>query len=226
MKLTNIKLKYGDKIIYDNFNIEIPENKITCILGPSGCGKTSLLNIIAGIVKYEGNVDKKSDEISFVFQNPLLIDHLTVYKNVEFVLKQAVKNKKERAVIIENILNKTELLTEKDSYPSSLSGGMAQRLSLARAFAYKSDILLMDEPFKGLDISLKKRIITVFSDLYSTDPKTTVFVTHDIDEAILLADKIIVLGNNSIVYEKNLHSESTRNLIDYSDLKEEIYAIL
>ena len=106
MKLTNIKLKYGDKIIYDNFNIEIPENKITCILGPSGCGKTSLLNIIAGIVKYEGNVDKKSDEISFVFQNPLLIDHLTVYKNVEFVLKQAVKNKKERAVIIENILNK------------------------------------------------------------------------------------------------------------------------
>ena len=126
----------------------------------------------------------------------------------------------------ENILNKTELLTEKDSYPSSLSGGMAQRLSLARAFAYKSDILLMDEPFKGLDISLKKRIIAVFSDLYSTDPKTTVFVTHDIDEAILLADKIIVLGNNSIVYEKNLHSESTRNLIDYSDLKEEIYAIL
>lgn len=226
MKLTNIKLKYEDKIIYDNFNIEMPENRITCILGPSGCGKTSLLNIIAGIVKYEGSIDKKSDKVSFVFQNPLLIDHLTVYKNVELVLKREIKNKEERNKIIENILKKTELLHEKDNYPPSLSGGMAQRLSLARAFAYKSDILLMDEPFKGFDISLKKRIINVFSELYSADRKTTILVTHDIDEAILLGDKIIVLGNNEITLERNLPTERRKNLSEYSNLKEEIYAIL
>ena len=103
---------------------------------------------------------------------------------------------------------------------------MAQRLSLARAFAYDSDILLMDEPFKGLDISLKKRIINLFKELYLTYKKTTVLVTHDLDEAILLADKIIILGNNTILYEKNLPEKPNRTLSDFPEIKNEMFEIL
>ena len=226
MKLTDISLNYGEKNVYENFSVEIPDRKITCIMGASGCGKTSLLNIITNIVVYHGTVEKESDRISYIFQMPVLLKHLTVKKNIEFVIKNQIKNKIEREKFIDDILKKVELINEKDKYPSSLSGGMAQRLSLARAFAYDSDILLMDEPFKGLDISLKKRIINLFKELYLTYKKTTVLVTHDLDEAILLADKIIILGNNTILYEKNLPEKPNRTLSDFPEIKNEMFEIL
>ena len=226
MKLTDISLNYGEKKVYENFSVEIPDRKITCIMGASGCGKTSLLNIITNIVVYHGTVEKESDRISYIFQMPVLLKHLTVKKNIEFVIKNQIKNKIEREKFIDDILKKVELINEKDKYPSSLSGGMAQRLSLARAFAYDSDILLMDEPFKGLDISLKKRIINLFKELYLTYKKTTVLVTHDLDEAILLADKIIILGNNTILYEKNLPEKPNRTLSDFPEIKNEMFEIL
>ncbi len=226
MKLTDISLNYGEKKVYENFSVEIPDRKITCIMGASGCGKTSLLNIITNIVVYHGTVEKESDRISYIFQMPVLLKHLTVKKNIEFVIKNQIKNKIEREKFIDDILKKVELINEKDKYPCSLSGGMAQRLSLARAFAYDSDILLMDEPFKGLDISLKKRIINLFKELYLTYKKTTVLVTHDLDEAILLADKIIILGNNTILYEKNLPEKPNRTLSDFPEIKNEMFEIL
>lgn len=226
MKLTDISLNYGEKKVYENFSVEIPDRKITCIMGASGCGKTSLLNIITNIVVYHGTVEKESDRISYIFQTPVLLKHLTVKKNIEFVIKNQIKNKIEREKFIDDILKKVELINEKDKYPCSLSGGMAQRLSLARAFAYDSDILLMDEPFKGLDISLKKRIINLFKELYLTYKKTTVLVTHNLDEAILLADKIIILGNNTILYEKNLPEKPNRTLSDFPEIKNEMFEIL
>ncbi len=109
-------------------------------------------------------------------------------------------------------------------YPKQLSGGMAQRVSLARAFVYPSKILLMDEPFKGLDISLKKHIIKIFQDLFNNDKKTTIFVTHDIEEALLLADRIIVLGDGGIILlDKELESRDDALI---SNLRRNIYKIM
>ncbi len=226
MKLIDISLNYGEKRVFSDFSLEIPDKKVTCIMGASGCGKTSLLNIIAGTLPFRGEVEKESDKISYVFQSAVLLNHLTVGQNIDFVIKNQIKNKKERKEIIDDILKKVELYEEKDSYPSSLSGGMAQRVSLARAFAYESDIMLMDEPFKALDISLKKRIIDLFAALNDEYRRTTLLVTHDIDEAILLSDKIVVLSNSGVSYEKELPTHNNRSINDFPEIREEIYKIL
>lgn len=228
MKLTNITKRYGSNTVFENFNLDIAENKITCILGKSGCGKTTLLNIIAKLTSYEGSISVTDERISYIFQNQRLLNNLTVSKNLEYVLKSCNYSKEEIEQKIKNIIKIVKLEESVDMYPKQLSGGMAQRVSLARAFVYPSRIILMDEPFKGLDISLKKYIISTFKDLYLTDPKTTVFVTHDIEEALQLGDRIIVLGDNGAILLDKTISESVfeRETAKLSDLREEIYKII
>lgn len=226
MEIRNITVKFGEKTVFDNFSLSVPSHKVTCIMGPSGCGKTTLLNVIADSVKYEGQVDKESKNVAFIYQNTLLLKHLTVYQNIDFVLKNQIKDKSERKAIIENILKKVELLSEADSYPKHLSGGMAQRVELARAFAFPSEILLMDEPFSGLDVSLKKRIMEVFLSLLRDDKKTVIMVTHDPDDAILLADHIVILGKNEVRYSCELTRGDTRSVSDYPDVRANIYSLL
>ncbi len=208
MKLTNITKKYGQQVVYDRFSCEIPEKKITCFLGGSGCGKTTLLNIIAGVCDYEGQVEKESDRIGYVFQKPLLIPTSTVFDNLSFVLKKVYPDKKKRNEIISETLEKVGLLAEKDKYPRQLSGGMAQRVSLSRAFAVPSELLLMDEPFKGLDLPLKRKMIDLFFKLYNRDAKTTVFVTHDVEEAVKIGDIIHVLEKGKIARTFSLSDKS------------------
>lgn len=227
MKLISVSKAYGDNVVFDKFSLEAEENKILAVLGASGCGKTTLLNIISGLTDFEGKVEKAGDKISYIFQNKRLLPNLTVYKNVEFVLKHVYPKEKIPSVIDE-ILSKVELLGSKNLYPSELSGGMGQRVSLARAFAYPSDILLMDEPFKALDISLKKRIIEVFNSLYEADRRTTVFVTHDIEEAFAVADRIIVLEKGGVILADESVSvpAKERGYADFSEMKKRIYDVL
>ena len=226
MILRNIKKSYGDKVIFDNFDIEFEQGKITAILGRSGCGKTTLLNIICGSVEYTGEVERP-DKISYIFQSQRLVPNLTVYKNLEYVLSY-IRDKNEKNKHIEEVLRMVEMYDERGKYPSQLSGGMAQRVSLARAFVYDAPLMLMDEPFKGLDVSLKKRIIDVFKKLYEKDNRTVVFVTHDIDEALFLADRIIVLEEGGkVVYDKELSVDrADRKAGDFAEIKNEIYGIL
>ncbi len=210
MELKHVCFAYKNKVVYDDLNLSIPENKITCVLGPSGCGKTTLLNIIGGVLPFNGIIEGKGT-VAYIFQQPCLIPSMSVEKNVEFVLKNVTKNKKERKNKVKEILKAVGLTDAADSYPKQLSGGMAQRVSLARAFCYPADVLLMDEPFKELDISLKKQIYSLFSELYGKSPKTTVFVTHDIEESLIFGDKIIVMKDGKITGEflcdKNLSLE-------------------
>lgn len=227
MRVKNITVSYGEKAVLNDFSYDFSEGKITCILGPSGCGKTTLLNVVADIIPYQGEVERPK-KIAFVFQDPTLFSHLTIEQNIDLVLKGDVKDKEKRKIIISDVLDKVGLLSERKAFPDTLSGGMAQRVSLARAFAYESGLLLMDEPFKGLDISLKKKIMDVFVSLYEASKPTTIFVTHDVDEAIQLGNKILVLDKKGeIVLEKDVDEAiGKRDAVTYAPLRAEIYGAI
>lgn len=190
MEIKNLSFGYGDNIIFKDFSCSFLDGKVNCVLGESGIGKTTLLNAIA---RGDDAVIKEGGEVSYVFQQPRLVPALTVYQNLELVLSSVIKDKKERKEKIKNALYTVELNDKADAFPKELSGGQMQRASLARAFIYPSNILLCDEPFKGLDIALKSRLVKIFLSLLESERKTVIFVTHDIEEALLLGDRITVL---------------------------------
>lgn len=196
LSLKGIRKEYGALTVFDGIDMDFEGGRITCILGPSGSGKTTLLNIISGATDYEGEITGSPGPVSYIYQGDRLIDGLTVWGNLEYVLRGAVKDREERSHEIERILDTVELAGKKRSYPRELSGGMRQRVSMARAFVYPSRLLLMDEPFRSLDIALKRRLTSAFLKLWEADKKTVVFVTHDIDEALLLSDYIYVIKGN------------------------------
>jgi len=196
VQVKNLNKSFGDNKVLVNLNLNFEKNKITVVTGPSGCGKTTLLNIISGIEKPDsGEVILKDHSISFIFQEDRLIPDLTVYKNIEFVLKSTL-TPLESKPITEKYLELVKLMEAKDKYPEQLSGGMKRRVAVARAFAYRSDLLIMDEPFKGLDDKLKKEIVDEFLRIYNQDKRTVILVTHDMDEAVFLGDTIIDLNCN------------------------------
>lgn len=192
----HIKKSFGDLKVLNNISIDFTEGKITCILGPSGCGKSTLLNIISGIIKdYTGEVvGFEKQDMSFVFQEDRLIPWLTVYDNMKFVLKGKYPGDKLKEIISDYLL----LVGMEDYhgfYPSDLSGGMKQRASIARALAYDGKIIIMDEPFKSLDIKNKMQLLKDFKDICKKTKSTAVLVTHDIDEAIEIGDQIYILSD-------------------------------
>ena len=189
MIIENLSVRFKDNIIYDNFSLSLDNNKITCILGPSGCGKTTLLNAIAKNVNFNGNISD-FEKIGYVFQNSRLIESITVKENLEFVLN------KEDYLKIDKVLQDLQILDCKDKYPRQLSGGQASRVALARAILYNPKIILMDEPFKDLDIVLSKTLIDMFRQIIKKDNLGAIYVTHNVDEALSIADRIIVLKNN------------------------------
>lgn len=191
ISIRNLCKTYGNLTVYDNFNLEIEEGKVTCILGESGSGKTTLLNCIARLTDFSGEIPKL--KCSYVFQSPRLVPNLTVYKNLSLVLNDSEK--------INAILQKVRLSEKADEYPRNLSGGQAQRAGLARAFLAVSDIILLDEPFASLDLKLKTEMERLFFEIRKADNRTALFVTHDIDEAINVADRIIVLKGGKTVFD-------------------------
>lgn len=223
----NLTCSYEQKTIFDNFDVTFEQGKINVILGGSGVGKTTLLNAIAGIKSYEGQIEGCEGGVSYIFQKDRLIPSISVYKNLDLILKGVVKDKAERKTMIEQTAVDLEISDVLKSLPSEISGGQAQRVSMARAFLYPSDVMLLDEPFKALDTALKTRLIKQFAALQEKKNKTVVFVTHAIDECLLLADdyfvfddapvKIVLQGKiNSKKSERKLTDkalEETRNLL-------------
>jgi len=193
MRYENINKSFGNIELYKDFSIDFDENKINIIEGPSGCGKSTLLRMIAGLEKDDdGNNIAKSDAVSIVFQTPTLLPWKTVIDNVRFVLQFPDER------LVKNILRLLELSEVADCYPYQLSGGMQQRVALARAFAYPSDLLIMDEPFIGLDLSLKKRIFRQMIRMWRHYPKTVILVTHHREELTSLAHRIITVGSRPV----------------------------
>ncbi len=195
LKLININKSYDGLSIFEDFNIEFQEGKISCILGPSGCGKTTLLNIIGGLIKVDSGIMEGFDgkSFSYIFQEPRLLPWKTVEDNIDFVLSRELSYS-ERKEKIEYLLKLVELEDYANYYPSQLSGGMSQRVSIARAFAVSSQIILMDEPLSGLDQSLKQNILKHFKEIWAKDRRTVLYVTHDTDEATILGDEMFVFS--------------------------------
>ena len=202
---------FGDKFVLNDFNLVINKGTTTVIMGKSGIGKTTLLNCIAKITPYEGQIIGV-DGVSYVFQEDRLIDHLTVFANLDFALCGKIPNP-QRLKLIKEVLEDVELIDKASSYPNELSGGQKKRVSLARAFLSPEKVLLMDEPLNSLDLGLKGRIIEVFSKLQTKYSKTVVFVTHDLDEALSVADKIVVIDDSGEVYS-HVFSKKDRDITD------------
>ncbi|MDD4088205.1 MAG: ABC transporter ATP-binding protein [Tissierellia bacterium] len=199
IKLIDVSKKFDDLTLLKDFNISFEKNKITCLFGPSGVGKTTIANIVAGIIPVDkGRVEGIDNSLfSYVFQEPRLLKWYNVYENIDFVLKDVYKPDK-RVEIINSYLKMVELNEYKNYKIDALSGGMAQRVSLARAFAYPSHILIMDEPFKGLDNKLKNEMSSLFLKMWNLSQRTVIFITHDIEEAIDLSHVIYTLKNRPV----------------------------
>ena len=214
----NVNMRFQDTVVMDNFSEEFEDSKVNCILGPSGCGKTTLLNLLSGILKEDSGHIAKPERISYVFQDDSLIPQKTARKNLELVLKSVYKSKAELRDIVDKYLLISDLDKASHLYPHEMSGGMRQRLALIRAFAYPSDALLMDEPFKALDMTLKSSIIDSFLSLYEQTKRTVIFVTHDIDDALMVGDYIYIYSDKPLSLLKKLtilESKNSRKL--YSD---------
>ena len=189
----------GERIVFDNFSAEFKDGKVTAVMGSSGIGKTTLLNCIAKLTDYDGEVAGVGSS-AYVFQEDRLIPDKTVYDNIDFVMQ--TEDADERKKRIKNALSVTELLSESFRYPSELSGGQRKRVSLARAFASGRDLMLLDEPLSSLDIGLKFRIFDVMKKVFKSDSKTVIMVTHDVDEALTLADEIVIIEKGGVAYRK------------------------
>ena len=200
LDIKNLSVRFGEKVVFDDFSLTLPKGKISCVLGPSGAGKTTLLKALSGLLPCEGFTPPKC---SFIFQDHRLLPYLTALDNLALVLDG---NKTERREKARKMLSDMELSDAAELYPAELSGGMAQRVAIARGLLFDADLLLMDEPFKGLDLALQERLVKYFVKHWEESRRTTVFVTHSILEAILVADKIFVIDKGEdgakVVYQK------------------------
>lgn len=193
IEIKNLYKVYGKNKIFYEFNMRFIKGKITIILGKSGCGKTTLLNLISGIDKnYSGNIIVRSSKIAYIFQEDRLIKSSNVFGNIAFVLKSILKKKDIEPEVL-RYLKIVEMEDYAEKFPDELSGGMKRRIALARAIAYNGDLLLMDEPFKGMDHELKQRIMKRLLKLHEERNNSIVMVTHDGDEAKVMGDNIYSL---------------------------------
>ncbi|NKI96493.1 sulfate ABC transporter ATP-binding protein [Rhizobacter sp. SG703] len=213
IEVRNLKKSFGKTVVCDNLNLDIPAGELVALLGPSGSGKTSLLRIIAGLevpdsgtVLFHGedatNTDVRERQVGFVFQHYALFGHMTIFENVAFGLRVRPKATRPSDAAIKakvtDLLKLVQLDWIADRYPHQLSGGQRQRIALARALAVEPKVLLLDEPFGALDAKVRKELRRWLRRLHDEMHVTSVFVTHDQEEAMEVADRIVVMNQGRI----------------------------
>lgn len=239
--LEHISLTRGNKQLFADFSLSFEAEKVTAIIAPSGAGKTSLFDIIAGRLPLDNGTiqcDNDNERISYVFQEDRLLPWHTVERNILLPLEHLCRNKANAPTLLcadeaqERTAKYIQLCGINDkthAKPPQLSGGEKQRVSIARAFAYPSDILLMDEAFQSLDLHIKLQLMQLFRNLIAEEKRTVLLVTHDIREALCLADRILVLtgsplairldttapkGKNTPIAEEYIHLSSEKAAIE------------
>jgi NitT/TauT family transport system ATP-binding protein len=203
IQIDNISKNYDKMQVLKEVNLTIREGEFVSLIGPSGCGKSTLINIISGLDRAsEGRVFIEGKEVNgthtdriMVFQNAALFPWLNVFDNVAFGLKNICKSQQEVKDRVNDVLRKVHLSKFKEHYPHQLSGGMKQRVSIARSIVMDPKILLMDEPFSALDEQTRMLLHNELQQIWMETKKTIVFVTHNIREAVKLSDRVIVMGS-------------------------------
>ncbi|MBQ3421410.1 MAG: ABC transporter ATP-binding protein [Romboutsia sp.] len=227
IKLVNVSKIYNvekESIkVLNGINLDIPSNKITVILGRSGCGKTTLLRLVSGLEGFEQGeiLGANSKKTAYVFQEDRLMPWLDVKSNITF----GIHNKEVDHSRIDEIIETVGLNKFYSAYPSQLSGGMKQRVSIARAFAYDPDFIMMDEPFSALDYFTREQMQKELIKIHERLKCSILFVTHSIDEALILADKIAVLEKGIIKSQYEIEEKhDTRDLLNdkFVNLKKQI----
>ncbi|WP_252198117.1 ABC transporter ATP-binding protein [Clostridium sp. MCC353] len=228
----------GDMVALNGVSLDIMENEFVCVVGPSGCGKSTLLNIIAGLLEPSSGavyVDGKEvkgpgPERGVVFQQYALFPWLTVLKNVQFGLKLQGMGEAESKETAMKYLKMVDLEQFADSYPKELSGGMKQRVAIARAYAVNPQVLLMDEPFGALDAQTRTQLQSELIKTWQEQKKTAFFITHDVEEAVILATKVIIMsarpGRIKKIVDINLPYPRTQEMkmeLPFLDLKSYIW---
>ena len=221
--------------VLKDINLTINDGELICLLGPSGCGKTTLLRLIAGLeqpssgeIIANGEVVKKpSGDRAVIFQQYSLFPWLTVLQNVTFGLEMTKKGTKEENIAAaERYLESVGLIDFKDSYPHELSGGMKQRVAIIRSLLNHSPILLMDEPFSAVDMQTRHKLQEQLIGVWKRFNNTIVFVTHDVDEAVYLADKIVILDKNpgriASIVEVDIERPRKRDSREFIQIQESI----
>lgn len=230
--------KDGKFLALDTVNLNVEQNEFICVVGPSGCGKTTLLNIIAGLCKPTTGTVKVRGELvtgpgkgkGVVFQQYALYPWLTVEKNVEFGMRMKGVPKAERAEIAKKYIDLVGLSKFAKAYPKELSGGMKQRVAIARAYATAPEVLLMDEPFGALDAQTRAQLQENLLKTWERERKTCFFITHDVEEAVLLATKIIIMsagpGHITEIVPVTLpypRTQQTKLTSEFNELKNQIW---
>lgn len=236
LKIDNVKKVFesrnGEVVALNGVSLDIMENEFVTVVGPSGCGKSTLLNIIAGLsAPTSGTVYCDGEEVhgtgtdrGVVFQQYALFPWLTVRKNIEFGLNIKGIKGAEAEALIEKYVKMVDLEDFIDHYPKELSGGMKQRVAIARAYAVNPSVLLMDEPFGALDAQTRTQLQEELLKAWETERKTCFFITHDVDEAIILGQKVIIMSARpgrikeivdiNIPYPRNQETKMTEEFLE------------
>jgi NitT/TauT family transport system ATP-binding protein len=210
-ELAGIGKGFGDLPVLSDISLGLKPGSITVVLGPSGCGKTTLLNVIAGLTAVDrgSRAGFEGARFSYAFQEPRLLPWLSARENAAFALSGAMP-RAEALGVVDGLLAAAGLAGAAGQRPQELSGGMKQRLSLVRAFAFPAEILLLDEAFTAVDLKTKLELMDVFLALWAAQRPTTVSVTHDVEEALYLADRIVVLSERPARIVETLEISSPR----------------
>lgn len=242
VRIDNVKKVYETRQGYtsslDGVSLDIGENEFVCVVGPSGCGKSTLLNIIAGLLRpTSGKIYCDGEEVrgtgpdrGVVFQQYALFPWLTVKKNVMFGLDMKGIRGKEAEEIAMKYINMVQLEDFTDHYPKELSGGMKQRVAIARAYAADPSVLLMDEPFGALDAQTKAQLQTELLNTWENERKTCFFITHDVEEAVILAQRVVIMsarpGRIKEIVDVNIpypRTQETKMTPEFMELKNHIW---
>lgn len=209
VELRNIMKKFQNNVVVQDFNLQVEQGEFVSFLGPSGCGKTTTLNMIAGFLEPDGGdllikgqrmngVPPYKRELGMVFQTYSLFPHMTVAENIAYGLKLRKVNKAEMKERVDRVLSLVKLPNVADRYPKQLSGGQRQRIAIARALVIEPSLLLLDEPLSNLDAKLREELRDELKRLHHEIGVTTIFVTHDQEEALSLSDRIVVLNHGFV----------------------------
>lgn len=218
VSVKNLTKSFGDLLVLDDISFDVKKGEFLCIVGPTGCGKTTFLNsltrlydIDSGSITIDGEpINPKKHHIAYIFQEYSTMSWLTVEENIQYGLKIKKYEKEEMDRRVENVMKIVGLEKYRNYYPKQLSASMLQRVVIARAFAVEPELLLMDEPYGQLDLQLKYHLEDELINLWQKTKTTVIFITHNIEEAVYLSNRILVLTNKPTKIKESIENNLPR----------------